>query len=75
MVITKDFSRLGRDYIMTDYYTKVFFPSKKIRYIAINDCIDWGETGLCAFTGESFDILPDAINVTMRKTINHEVTL
>ena len=35
MVITKDLSRLGRDYIMTGYYTEVFFPSKKVRYIAI----------------------------------------
>ncbi len=40
MVITKDLSRLGRDYIMTGYYTEVFFPSKKVRYIAINDAID-----------------------------------
>ena len=35
MVITKDLSRLVRDYIMTGYYTEVFFPSKKVRYIAI----------------------------------------
>ena len=40
LVITKDLSRLGRDYIMTGYYTEVFFPSKKVRYIAINDAID-----------------------------------
>jgi len=40
MVITKDLSRLGRDYIMTGYYTKVFFPSKKVRYIAVNDGVD-----------------------------------
>lgn len=25
MVITKDLSRLGRDYIMTGYYTEIFF--------------------------------------------------
>ena len=40
MVITKDLSRLGRDYIMTGYYTEVFFPSKKVRYIAVNDGVD-----------------------------------
>ena len=28
-VITKDLSRLGRDYLQTGYYTEVYFPSKK----------------------------------------------
>lgn len=40
IVITKDLSRLGRDYIMTGYYTEVFLPSKKVRYIAVNDGVD-----------------------------------
>jgi DNA invertase Pin-like site-specific DNA recombinase len=40
MVITKDLSRLGRDYIQTGYYTEVYFISKNIRYIAINDGFD-----------------------------------
>ena len=40
MVITKDLSRLGRDYIMTGYYSEIFFPSKGVRYIAVSDCYD-----------------------------------
>ncbi len=40
IVITKDLSRLGRDYLQTGYYTEVFFPSRKIRYIAVSDNID-----------------------------------
>ena len=40
MVITKDLSRLGRDYIMTGYYTEIFFPSKGVRYIALSDGFD-----------------------------------
>ena len=40
MVITKDLSRLGRDYIQTGYYSEVYFPDRKIRYIAINDNFD-----------------------------------
>lgn len=40
MVITKDLSRLGRDYIMTGYYSEIFFPSKNVRYIAIADNFD-----------------------------------
>lgn len=40
LVITKDLSRLGRDYIMTGYYSEVYFPEKNVRYIAINDNVD-----------------------------------
>ncbi len=40
IVITKDLSRLGRDYIQTGYYIDVYFVSKNIRYIAVNDGID-----------------------------------
>lgn len=39
-VIVKDLSRLGRDYIQTGYYTEIFFVSKRVRFIAINDNID-----------------------------------
>ena len=40
MVITKDLSRLGRDYIMTGYYSEIFFPSNGVRYIAMSDNFD-----------------------------------
>ena len=40
MVITKDLSRLGRDYITSGQYTEIYFPSKGVRYIAINDGYD-----------------------------------
>jgi len=40
LVITKDLSRLGRDYIDTGYYLERYFPTKKVRYIALNDGID-----------------------------------
>jgi DNA invertase Pin-like site-specific DNA recombinase len=39
-VITKDLSRLGRDYIQCGYYVEEYFPSKKIRYISILDQVD-----------------------------------
>jgi len=39
-VITKDLSRLGRNYILTGQYTELYFPSKGVRYIAINDNVD-----------------------------------
>ena len=40
MVITKDLSRLGRDYIKVGEYTEKYFPSNNIRYVALNDGID-----------------------------------
>lgn len=40
LVITKDLSRLGRDYIDTGYYVEKYFPMNRIRYIAVNDGID-----------------------------------
>lgn len=40
LVITKDLSRLGRDYIAAGQYTELYFPSKGVRYIAINDGYD-----------------------------------
>ncbi|MCL2860232.1 MAG: recombinase family protein [Oscillospiraceae bacterium] len=42
MVITKDLSRLGRDYIQTGHYLEKFFPEKQVRYISILDEIDTG---------------------------------
>jgi len=40
MVVTKDLSRLGRDYIQTGYYTEIYFQNKRVRYIAVNDGYD-----------------------------------
>lgn len=39
-VITKDLSRLGRNYIDCGYYMEMYFPQHDIRYIAINDGVD-----------------------------------
>lgn len=40
LIITKDLSRLGREYITTGQYTEIFFPEHGVRYIAINDGYD-----------------------------------
>ena len=39
-VITKDLSRLGRNYIESGSYMEVFFPKHNVRYIAITDNYD-----------------------------------
>jgi site-specific DNA recombinase len=40
IVIVKDMSRLGRDYLKVGYYTEVLFPGSDIRFIAINNNVD-----------------------------------
>lgn len=42
MVITKDLSRLGRDYILTGYYLERYFPEHRVRYLSLLDGIDTG---------------------------------
>ncbi|MBT3319937.1 MAG: recombinase family protein [Clostridia bacterium] len=40
MVICKDLSRLGRNYVRVGEYTDFFFPRHKVRFIAVNENID-----------------------------------
>ena len=40
LVITKDLSRLGRNYLQTGTLIEDFFPRNGVRYIAMNDGID-----------------------------------
>ncbi|MCM1061123.1 MAG: recombinase family protein [Eubacterium sp.] len=50
-VVTKDLSRLGRNYILTGQYTEIYFPSKGVRYIAVSDGVDTekGESEIAPF--------------------------
>jgi DNA invertase Pin-like site-specific DNA recombinase len=43
-VITKDLSRLGRNYIESGTYIEIFFPQHGVRYIAVNDGVDSANT-------------------------------
>lgn len=51
IVITKDLSRLGRDYLKTGELIEIVFPDYDVRYIAINDGVDTfkSENELMAF--------------------------
>ena len=40
MVVTKDLSRLGRDYIETGEYIEKWFPENNVRYVSVTDGID-----------------------------------
>lgn len=50
-MITKDLSRLGRDYIQTGYYIDMYFKERNVRYIAVNDNVDTdqGESDMTPF--------------------------
>ena len=50
-VITKDLSRLGRNYLDCGLYLEVFFPEHNVRYIAVNDGVD-------ALNKSAMDITP-----------------
>ena len=50
-VITKDLSRLGRNYIEAGSYIEIFFPKHNVRYIAITDGVD-------SLTRQEIDITP-----------------
>ncbi|MCD8096419.1 MAG: recombinase family protein [Ruminococcus sp.] len=39
-VVTKDLSRLGRNYIDSGSYMEIYFPEKGVRYVAVDDNID-----------------------------------
>ena len=39
-VVTKDLSRLGRNYLQVGLFTEITFPKKGVRFIAINDGVD-----------------------------------
>ena len=40
VVIVKDMSRFGRNYLQVGFYTEMMFPEKGVRFIAINNSVD-----------------------------------
>ena len=50
-VISKDLSRVGREYLQTGFYTEVYFREKGVRFIAIANNID-------SANGESNEFAP-----------------
>ena len=68
IVVTKDLSRLGRNYIQTGYYTEEYFPDHNVRYIAVNDRFD-------TFHDEGNDFIPfkNIINEWYAKDISKKI--
>lgn len=40
VVIVKDMSRFGRNYLQVGFYTEMMFPEKGVRFIAVNNSVD-----------------------------------
>ena len=40
VILTRDLSRLGRNYLQTGQLIEEFFPRNRVRYIALNDAVD-----------------------------------
>ena len=48
-VLTKDMSRIGRDYLQVGYFTEIVFRQNHVRFIAIGNGIDSENPGSCEF--------------------------
>ncbi|MGN0182453.1 MAG: recombinase family protein, partial [Candidatus Ornithomonoglobus sp.] len=67
-VITKDLSRLGRNYLQTGMYIEVYFPEHGVRYISLNDGVD-------TLSSANMDITPfkNLINDMYAKDISKKI--
>lgn len=68
-IITKDLSRLGRNYVQTGYYTEEYFPEHNIRFIAINDGIDTmkEDNDIAAFHNVLNEFYPKQVSKKVRQ--------
>ena len=73
-IITKDLSRLGRDYIDTGKFLQHYFPENNIRYIAVLDnidtLIDHGENDIAPFKYVVNDMYVKDISRKIKTTLN-----
>ena len=50
-VLVKDMSRVGRNYVETEFYTEVYFARMGVRFISINNNIDNSNPDSTEFAG------------------------
>ena len=71
-IIAKDLSRLGRDYITVGYYLEMFFPSKGIRFVSINDQLDTTD----GMTNQNKEIpIQSSIRIPLINLLNEQVSV
>ncbi len=68
-VVTKDLSRLGRNYVQSGYYTDEFFIEHNTRFVAINDGIDTikEDNDITAFHHVLNEIYPKQVSKKVRQ--------
>ncbi|NLC73935.1 MAG: recombinase family protein, partial [Clostridiales bacterium] len=67
-VITKDLSRLGRNYVQCGKYTDEIFPEMGVRFIAINDGVDTQEDNeMMAFHNVVNEFYPRQVSKKVRQ--------
>ena len=71
-IIVKDLSRLGRDYITVGYYLEMFFPSKGVRSVSINDQFDT----IDGMTNRNKEIpIQSSIRIPLINLLNEQVSV
>ena len=71
-IIVKDLSRLGRDYITVGYYLEMFFPSKGVRFVSINDQFDTADD----MTNQNKEIpIQSSIRIPLINLFNDQVSV
>lgn len=72
VVIVKDLSRLGRNYLKTGHYLEEYFPEHNVKFIAINDnyTSDEGENELAPFKNIINEWYAKDISKKVRSTIS-----
>lgn len=72
LVIVKDLSRLGRNYILCGQYTEIYFPEKNVRFIALNDGIDtlYSNNDIAPFKNILNDMYAKDISVKIRSSLH-----
>ena len=72
LVIVKDLSRLGRNYILCGQYTEIYFPEKNVRFIALNDGIDtlYSNNDIAPFKNILNDMYAKDISVKVKSSLH-----
>lgn len=71
-IITKDFSRLGRDYLEVGNYLEYIFPLLQIQYISVNDAFD--SSNCKGMTGGMSVALKNIINSMYSEDLSKKVS-
>jgi site-specific DNA recombinase len=76
LVLVKDLSRLGRNYILCGQYTEIYFPEKGVRFVAIHDGIDSKNTDqtIMPFKHVLNDMYCRDISLKMRSVLKQKIS-